>query len=375
MIVVAYLTRHYYYISKCDIYKYCIKFLSKNIYNLIFFIERDNYMNFNIIVTNRCNLKCKYCYEKIKNSVDLKADLVDKIILFIKNEVYKYNPKRIKIIFHGGEPTLNFDIIKYTIKSLEEDVELPKVYEMTSNGFLINNEIKNYIYKNKINLSISIDGKKSDNDLNRVDKNGQGTYLQVINNVVSMLDMNINIRCRMTVTKSNILNLSNNINDLIEKGLNNFAIALDFFEDKWSQDDYYGLLSSLRELKTKYKNSKIRISLIDDLNTLAEKSDCMGGISSFTFDANGDVYPCLFAINNKKFLLGNLNKDKYVYIINKGKDLCRERYSTQSFCNKCNAEKICDGNRCKILSYIVKGDYALPVESLCITTRAIIESM
>lgn len=339
------------------------------------FIERGNYMNFNIIVTNRCNLKCKYCYEKVKNSRDLSTDLVDKIILFIKSEVYKYNPKKIKIIFHGGEPTLNFDIIKYVIKSLEDNVTLPKIYEMTSNGFLIDDETKNYIYKNDINLSISIDGKKNDNDVNRVDKNGQGTYLQVINNIISMINMNINIRCRMTVTKSNILNLTDNINGLVEKGIVNFAIALDFFEDKWNQDEYNELLLSLRELKTRYKSSNITISLIDDLNTLSEKSDCLGGVSSFTFDANGDVYPCLFAINHERFLLGNLNKDTYTHIRNKGKTLCQERHLTQSFCNKCTAEKICDGNRCKILSYIVKGDYSLPVESLCITTRAIIESM
>ncbi|SFN35827.1 Anaerobic sulfatase-maturating enzyme [Peptostreptococcus anaerobius] len=331
-------------------------------------------MNFNILVTNKCNLSCKYCYEKTKNEFDLSVDMADKIIYFIKCEIHENNPDKLKIVFHGGEPTLNFDIIKYIISSLE-DIKLLKIYEMTSNGFLINTDIIKYIYEKKINLSISLDGREFDNDLNRVDKNGKGTYKSVIKNIESLIKMNVNIRCRMTVTKSNILNLVENISELINKGIKNFAIALDFYEDKWNQNDYNSLLFSIKKLKENYKNSDINISIIDESYSLSEKSDCLGGISSFTLDSNGDIYPCLFALNSKKFKLGNLDENTLVEIRKKGRILCKERYSIKSFCDECKAKKICDGNRCKILSYIVKGSYEFPIESLCITTRAIIDSM
>lgn len=61
-------------------------------------------MNFNILVTNKCNLNCKYCYEKTKNEFDLSVDMSDKIIYFIKCEIHENNPDKLKIVFHGGEP-------------------------------------------------------------------------------------------------------------------------------------------------------------------------------------------------------------------------------------------------------------------------------
>lgn len=104
-------------------------------------------MNFNILVTNKCNLNCKYCYEKTKKMNELNFDLANKIIKFIETEIEIYNSKKVKILFHGGEPTLNFEIIKYLIENIEEKIKIKKYYEMTSNGFLISEEMKKYIYE------------------------------------------------------------------------------------------------------------------------------------------------------------------------------------------------------------------------------------
>ena len=68
------------------------------------------YMEYVIHLTDSCNLNCTYCYEKKKPRVisfeNIKA-LCDYEI--------STNPKYSVIIFYGGEPLLQKDLIKQTI--------------------------------------------------------------------------------------------------------------------------------------------------------------------------------------------------------------------------------------------------------------------
>ena len=66
----------------------------------------------NLWVTTNCNFSCKYCYEgeNKKNDI-LQKETVDNLILHIKNELSENED--IIVEFHGGEPLLNFELIKY----------------------------------------------------------------------------------------------------------------------------------------------------------------------------------------------------------------------------------------------------------------------
>ena len=102
-------------------------------------------MDFTIWVTRRCNLSCKYCYEgnnKLAASMDIKT--ADKTIEFICKTIKKVD-ENINVIFHGGEPLLEYDLIKYFIKSLKENIDTRRInFGITTNGTIINDEIYNF---------------------------------------------------------------------------------------------------------------------------------------------------------------------------------------------------------------------------------------
>ena len=70
--------------------------------------------------------------------------------------------KDIKIGFYGGEPLLEFDLIKKCIEYTNQHTDKIKViYAITTNGTLLNDEMIALFEKNQLELTISFDGPKN----------------------------------------------------------------------------------------------------------------------------------------------------------------------------------------------------------------------
>ena len=85
--------------------------------------------------TRKCNLKCGHCMRGPSQNIDLTNEIID--TFFNNNDI-----KRISnIIFSGGEPTLNPEIIVYTInKIITENIDVCNI-AMVTNGQIFNKEI------------------------------------------------------------------------------------------------------------------------------------------------------------------------------------------------------------------------------------------
>ncbi|MCU9809616.1 4Fe-4S cluster-binding domain-containing protein [Paraclostridium sp. AKS46] len=101
---------------------------------------------FTIHLTERCNLKCTYCFEGDKGNKDFTLENIDQFIQFVKENKLK----DITIRFFGGEPLLNIPIIKNIIKTVEYNLSDVKVnYNIFTNGTILNDDVINLI-KEKI---------------------------------------------------------------------------------------------------------------------------------------------------------------------------------------------------------------------------------
>lgn len=146
-------------------------------------------------VTDKCNLKCKYCgygdlyenYDQRKTGdIDfVKIKIAIDYLVELWNSPYNISFNNIvDISFYGGEPLVNMDAIKKTVKYLKEK-EINSInftYRMTTNAVLLNMHM-DYLVENDFRILISLDGDEYANSY-RITKNGKNSFQQVYKNTL-----------------------------------------------------------------------------------------------------------------------------------------------------------------------------------------------
>ncbi len=110
-------------------------------------------------IAHDCNLSCRYCFagegeyhgdrSMMSSEVGIKA-----IDFLIHNSG---NRKNLEIDFFGGEPLMNFDVVKDIVeyaKTKEEKYNKNFRFTITTNGVLLNDEIMDYINKKYVQCCI-----------------------------------------------------------------------------------------------------------------------------------------------------------------------------------------------------------------------------
>lgn len=141
--------------------------------------------------TDECNLRCKYCvysdhypytskYSHNRMSLDVAVSAADYYLnCIIDQQLYLH--KTPFIAFYGGEPLLNFDIIKGVIEYIEQTYPSLLVhYTITTNGIMLRDQqMVDFLKKHNVIICVSIDGYKDNHDRNRLKSNTAPTYDEI----------------------------------------------------------------------------------------------------------------------------------------------------------------------------------------------------
>lgn len=141
-------------------------------------------------VTEKCNLKCKYCiygdlYVKKQTNLkdkELNIDVAKKIIGLVLNQTLAAPPQIFNISFYGGEPLIRFSFIKEIVKYVKE--HWPKQtfrFGMTTNAVLLNKYI-DFLIQNDFYILLSLDGNEKHN-IYRIFKNNSQSFRKVFENI------------------------------------------------------------------------------------------------------------------------------------------------------------------------------------------------
>lgn len=150
-------------------------------------------------VSNKCNLRCKYCYADGGQYASKKDELMSmQTLKDIIAELHSKGIKRIGVVFFfGGEPLLNYPLIKSGIELFNNTFEI-RNYEIVTNAWYLNEENITFFKENHVNLAISIDGPQDITDLLR----GKGSYAKVLESLHTAKQLGYyNIECSATYTK------------------------------------------------------------------------------------------------------------------------------------------------------------------------------
>ena len=132
-------------------------------------------------IAHDCNLACKYCFacegEYHGDRGLMSLEVGKKALDFLVRESGAH--VNLEVDFFGGEPTLNFDVVKGIVeygRSIEKEKNKKFRFTLTTNGVLLNDDILEFANKEMHNLVLSIDGRKEVNDRMRPSRGGQGSY-------------------------------------------------------------------------------------------------------------------------------------------------------------------------------------------------------
>lgn len=173
-----------------------------------------------IILSEQCNLACKYCFlgnnsantRKSFSHENMSVKTADKAIDFYLRQLNlsEYNEiRKPMIIFYGGEPLINFDVLEHIatrinlLRKTENHLENLEMSVIT-NGLLLNEE---YLLKLKqlgIQIAISIDGFTEETNNMRVDVSGKPVFTRILKVLNECKRLDVNVSLSVTLSEETI---------------------------------------------------------------------------------------------------------------------------------------------------------------------------
>ena len=141
--------------------------------------------------TEKCNLRCSYCvfsedYEGEREHTNI--SMQESVAIEAINN-FKQRSKKPYIVFYGGEPLMNFLLIKKSVEHANKIFDTVH-YSMTTNGTLLLPKIFNFFIENNFMITISLDGLQRIHDKYRTFKNGKPSWNIIIQKLRALKEYN-----------------------------------------------------------------------------------------------------------------------------------------------------------------------------------------
>ena len=309
--------------------------------------------NLVLSLTGQCNFACRYCYAAEHNKEMMAVETALAAVKLAASSL----PEGEKFIiqFSGGEPLLNFKVLHAVVSYVQEN-KVPAILQIQTNGSLISDQIAKYLFKNKVAIGVSLDGKPKVNDKLRLTKDGKGATEQILQGL-EVLKRN-NIACGITCVVT-----ADNVNELV--GIVEMAYFLGNvrrigFDLLRGQGRGNGLTPPTEEQMTQaMKQVYLRNELLSKMvgyeiklaqqerAKLACQEACrefghcyaMNGEAAFV-EASGKIYACSSLIGDEDFYIGNVADGLDKALVEKVSSKISE---SMHFCKECSDFKQCGG--------------------------------
>lgn len=176
-------------------------------------------------VTESCNLNCSYCtvmgeyYEGFgnENGKNINVNTAVKLLKYIFALKNTSKNNLLTISFYGGEPLLNFKLIKQIVEAVSQINSNENVtisYIMTTNATLIHKHIS-FLVKNNFKLMISLDGNKENQSYRPFLQNNQNSFQKVIENI-DLIQNNYPAYFDSNISFNAVLHNRNSVKDIYQ---------------------------------------------------------------------------------------------------------------------------------------------------------------
>lgn len=316
-----------------------------------------------LILTDKCNLACKYCYCATSRDIDsaYEGAMSKEVALKAVDWLFANcgDHEELVISFFGGEPLLNksvlYSVVEYADKLAV--VRNKKIrYSMTSNVTLVDDELAKYLKSHHVKVLVSLDGPKHIHDAQCPTQGGEGSFEMAKAGAERIIKNQDHTTARCTMTHP-IPNIKELVTFYRNMGFSDCYLGIttnpifnpsccDFqmsdYESYHEQNEKL-LPEILQELKDTgdifYDPYRQDLS-IDNAVPMISPVKCGACKSCLTVSAKGDLYPCHHFIGMQAWRLGSIYEPPKYDLY---KLFWKKYRKALTFCEHCWAAPICQG--------------------------------
>lgn len=329
---------------------------------------------FQLVVTEKCNLACTYCYMD-HNAAVMDTNCFDNHYSFMPTLMNKFGHEKFNLVFFGGEPTLNWDLIEYIAPIVRNDPRCGRMLLLTNGLELEDNYKRDYLQKMGIGFSLSFDGLW--NKITRPLASGESSLDKYMN--LKPIFSNGSNGCKVMISPDNVSTLSDNYRFFVEEydmPFPDFSLVRD---DVWDDDSISIFDKQSRivsDMMIEYIRSGkhtmvgyLRLYILDLVMGATQGKrpfGCFSGCHGAAFMPDGNIYPCARFGSEKLFPLGNsYTRQLNINNINTFQQQTVVNPSTFEKCRSCDLYKYCNAG-CTFEQF-KNGNYnkSVPLDSIC----------
>ena len=329
-------------------------------------------------VTQNCNLRCKYCVysgsyiNRVHTNKRMNFNTAKQAVDFYYEHCK--NVDIASISFYGGEPLLEFELVKRVVEYCEKKFSGKQLnLNMTTNATLLTTEMMDFLQLHKINLTISLDGPEEIQNKNRVfADNETGTFIKVLENLDRFKqlypDSVDTISFNAVFDEENNFKISSDFFsfDFMKKATVTFTTVSDrdVKEEKAIKEEFainykYELFKMFLHCIGRLEQEDVSKLMSAHINKIKQSvhehlkkpfimngktypsGPCIPGVNRLFVTVDGDLFPCeRVSEANSAYKIGNLEDG---FQLEKIKDLLNIARYTKTQCSSCWAMGYCDG--------------------------------
>ena len=268
-------------------------------------------------LTERCNINCTYCYmfnkgndEYLSRPAYMSEQTATALAEFLAQAAEAFALKKIRVIFHGGEPMMmKPDRFERICEVLDEAISPFAELElaMQTNAMLVSDAWLNALITHDVGIGVSIDGPPKYHDVDRVDHKGGSTYDDVVTGL-RRLQAAADKGLLRPVGSISVIRPSFDgaevyrhlANDLGIRSLN-FLLPIDTYDtfDFKDVDGYGKFMRDVYKEWVSQGDSRVRVRFVDDYlrflhggaDAAKSRLDHLNSMAFFVVGSNGDIEP------------------------------------------------------------------------------------
>jgi len=336
-------------------------------------------------VAHDCNLRCEYCFASTgeyhgKREL-MTSETAKKAIDFVVSNSQKR--RNIEIDFFGGEPLMNFGVVKETVKYAKESgAKNDKNFRftITTNGMLLNDDNMQFINEHMHNVVLSLDGRPEVNDKMRKTVTGKGCYDIILPRILAAIKSrgDKSYYLRGTFTRHN-LDFTNDVLHIAAQNIKCISVEPVIGDESTKyaiQKEDIPAISAEYErlaeecLKNDFDFFHFNIDLDGGPCAIKRIAGCGAGLEYLAISPSGDIYPCHQFVGNEEFNMGNICSGDYRREISQR--FAEVSVETKDACKNCWAKFFCSGG-CHANAHSFNKDLNIPYEISCELERKRVE--